>query len=113
MGSERKLTNRKKRASKGHVIRVSDLVYEALDAGRRGRSQDWFLRRVLGLPDRSGNEQALIEGMLESLTGCFFLRPPNMSWDDLETDAYEVAIIAAAKTRVKRVPRPLRMRELP
>ena len=110
---ERKLPSRKKRASKGHAIRVSDAVYDALDVQRKKRSWDWLFRRMLGLPDRAGNAQPLIEGMVEVLTGQFFLRVPDKQWEDLETDAYETAIITAAKKKLKRVPRPLKMRELP
>lgn len=109
----RKLPNRKKRFSKGKAIRVSDLVYETLDSSRRGRSWDWLMRRMLGLPDRLGNDQPLIEGMLEQLTGKFFLKTARKEWEDLEVDAYEKAFLTAAKSAVKRVPRPLRMRELP
>lgn len=111
--AERKLPSRKKRASKGHAIRVSDEVYDTLDTQRKRRSWDWLFRRMLGLPDRAGNPQPLIEGMVEVLTGRFFLREPGRSWEDLETDAYELAIITAAKQKLKRVPRPLKMRELP
>lgn len=110
--SERKLSNRRKRASKGKAIRVSDLVYNTLDKQRRNRSWDWLFRKLLGLPDRGGNPQTLIEGIVEQLTGKFLLRT-DKAWDDLETDAYEIAIVTAAKQKLKRVPRPLRVRELP
>ncbi len=110
---ERKLRNRKKRAPKGRAIRVSNLVFETLDKERRSRSWDWLFRRILGLPDRAGNEQPLVEGMLETMTGKFFLRMPDVPWDQVQEDAYETAILAAAKRRTKLVSRPLRMRELP
>lgn len=111
--AERKLPSRKKKASKGRAIRVSDAVYDTLDGQRKKRSWDWLLRRMLGLDDRAGNPQPLIEGMVEVLTGRFFLLTPEKTWEDVETDAYELAIITAAKQKLKRVPRPLKMRELP
>lgn len=111
--AERKLPSRRKRANMGHVIRVSSLVYDTLDTLRSRRSWDWLLRRMLGLQDRAGNAQPLIEGMLETQTGKFFLRTGNEPWSKLEEDAYEIAIIDAAKGKSKRVSRPLRMRELP
>jgi hypothetical protein len=110
---ERKLPSRRKRASKGRVIRVSNLVFETLNEIRRGKSWDSLLRKSLGLPDRQGNEQRLIEGMLEATTGKFFLRDLDVTWDRLEQDVYEIAIIEAAKRKLKRVSKPLRMRELP
>lgn len=109
----RRLRNRRKRASKGRLIRISDLVYDALNKNRMRMSWDCLLRRMLGLPDRYGNEQTLIEGLLEQNTGRFFLKRPDVRWSALEEDAYEVAILAAAKARTKRVRAPLRMRELP
>jgi hypothetical protein len=111
--AERKLRNRKKRFSKGKAIRVSDLVYATLDIHRRARSWDWMLRRMLGLPDRAGNAQPLLEGYLEVTTGQFFLRAPGEDWEEAEMNANELAIRIAAKQRSKRVLRPIRMRELP
>lgn len=110
---ERKLKSRRKRASKGKAIRVSDMVCTALDKARKGKSWDSLLRKMLGLPDKFGNEQILIEGILEVMTGKFILKSPNTSWDKLEEDAYEIAILTAAKLKSKRVGRPLKMRELP
>lgn len=113
MASERKLRNRKKKASLGRVIRVSDLVYDTLNERRKNRSWDWLMRKILGLPDRAGNEQVLIEGVLEVLTGKFFLREPSIAWGKVEQDAYEVGFIAAAKQNRKYVPKPIKMKELP
>lgn len=110
---ERKLRNRRKRMSKGKAIRVSDLVYNTLNKSRAGRSWDCLFRRLLGLPDRAGNEQILVEGILETTTGRFMLRDPDVKWVDLEADAFEIAITNAARSGAKRVSRPLRMRELP
>lgn len=110
---ERKLPARRKRASKGRVIRISTLVYETLDQIRRNKSWDSMFRKVFGLPDRQGNEQRLIEGMLETTTGKFFLRDLNTTWEQLEQDTYEIAITEAAKKKSKSICKPLRMRELP
>lgn len=110
---ERKLPTRKRKAKKGKSIRVSDLVFETLDKTRRGKSWDSLFRKLLGLPDRAGNDQILVEGMLEVTTGKFFLKLQDSTWDQLEEDAYEVAIINAAKQKSKRVARPIKMRELP
>lgn len=112
VASERKLRNRKKKASLGRVIRVSDLVYETLDAQRKRRSWDYHLRRLLGLPDRAGNEQVLIEGVLEILSGKFFLKEPSIAWGDVEQDAYETGFVAAAKLKRRYVPKPIKLREL-
>lgn len=113
VASERKLRNRKRKASVGRVIRVSDPVYETLNTTRKGRSWDWLMRKLLGLPDRAGNEQVLIEGVLEVLTGKFFLKEPSVAWGKVEQQAYETGFIAAAKQRRKYVPKPLRLKELP
>lgn len=110
---ERKLRNRKRKFPKGYAIRVSDLVYETLNKERRKRSWDTFLRCLFGLPDRAGNSQPLVEGMLETMTGKFLLRLPDETWRKLREDAYEIAILAAAKRNVKMVSKPLRMREIP
>lgn len=111
---ERKLPSRRKRRKyKGRTLRVSCFLYDELDRLRRGKSWDALLRKVFGLPDRTGNEQPLVEGMLETMTGTFLLRIDGKDWSQLEEDAYELAIITAAKRAVKRVSKPLRMRELP
>lgn len=111
---ERKLPVRRRKASKGHVIRVSDDVYSHLNKQRYGKSWDSFFRRMLGLPDREGNEPRLIEGVLETMTGRFFLRPTKeVAWDNLLENAYEVAILEAARLKVKQVNRPAKMREIP
>lgn len=109
---ERKLRNRKRRASKGKAIRISNLVYETLNKARFRRSWDCLLRRMLGLEDRAGNPQVLIEGVLETTTGVLLLKTPETSWSLLEERAYEMAIRAAARKKEKRVSRPIRMREL-
>lgn len=112
MVSERKLVNRKKRFSKGRAVRVSDLVYETLDKQRRGKSWDVLFRKLLGLPDRAGNPQTLVEGMLEATTGMFLLKLPGATWSELEETAYKIAHKAAERKRSKRIEKPLRMREL-
>lgn len=111
MSSVRKLPNRKKRASKGRAIRVSDLVWDTLNRNRVS-SWDVLMRKILGLPKRDGTPQPLVEGILEVTTGKFFLKTPDKSWGDLETDAYEVAILEAAKLKTKRVHKPIRVREI-
>lgn len=113
MAQEKKLPSRKrKKASKGREIRISDLVYSTLDPLRKNHSWDSLLRKLLGLPDRAGNEQILVEGMLEVMTGKFLLKTKEISWHKLEEDAYEIAFLAAAKKGAKRVSKPLKMREL-
>lgn len=111
--AERKLPIRRKRASKGAVIRLSDRIYNLLDIQRRGRSWDSLFRRLLGVEDRAGNPQPLIEGVLETSTGKFLLRHVDTTWEKLEEDAYEIAILEAAKAKSKRISKPIRMRELP
>lgn len=111
--AERKLPSRRKRAPKGKVIRISNMIYDLLNAQRKGKSWDSLFRRMLGVEDREGNQQPLIEGMLETVTGKFFLKGLEDSWETLEESAYETAIMAAAKMKMKRVSKPLKMRELP
>ena len=111
--AERKLRSRRRKSTKGKEIRISNLVYSTLNKYRKGHSWDALFRKLLGLPDRAGNEQPLVEGMLETMTGKFFLKLPDIKWDKLEEDAYEIAILTAARRGAKRVSRPLKMRELP
>ena len=100
----RTLPNRRKRASKGRVIRVSDEVWNLLQKKRQGRlSWDTLLRRMLGLPKRNGEPQPLVEGWLEITTGRFFLD---------EAEARGEAVMAAARAGTKKVNQPIRMREL-
>lgn len=116
MKKVRKLPNRKVKFSKGVAIRVSDLVFlelQKMQPQQHPKSWDCIFRRMLGLPDRRGNSQTLIEGILETITGRFFLREPHKSWNTLEQNAYEIAFLAAAKQKLKIVPKPIRMRELP
>ena len=107
---EKVLPNRKrkrKRASKGRTLRVSDAVWNYLEKrrtnGARNLSWDRFLRRVLGLPDRSGSEQPLVEGWLEVATGRFYLR---------KDEANGAAVVAAAKAGRKVPIKPIRLREV-
>lgn len=113
--TERKLRSRKRKFSKGKAIRVSDIVFQTLDAARGEQSWDLFMRRMLGIPDRAGGVQPLIEGVIETLTGKFLLKTPAQDWEDLTQTAYEQGFIAAARQRDKRiryVPKPIRVREL-
>ena len=111
MGTQRKLPNRRKKPCPGRAIRVSKLVYEMLDKSRRGRSWDCLFRRMLGLPDRYGVEQPLIEGMLEVHTGMLILKLANASWLEVEETAFKAADRIAAKLHVKRQA-PIPMRKL-
>ena len=98
------LRNRRKRASKGSPIRVSDEVRAHLEKKRQGRTSfDSLLRRMLGLPKRSGEKQPLVEGWLEITTAKFFLD---------EADANGAAVVAAAKAKTKKINKPIRMREV-
>lgn len=110
--TERKLPSRRRKASKGKVIRVSTLVYEFLDKQRFGKSWDQLFRRVCALPDRDGIVQPLVEGILEQESGKFFLRVPGTSWAQLEENAYEQAFLTAARRKVKQVSKPIRLREI-
>lgn len=109
--NERKLKNRRRRAPKGHAIRVSNLVFETLDQSRRGRSWDNLFRRVFGLPDRAGRQQLLVEGMLEVHSGVLLLKLPQTTWSEVEDAAYKLADRVASKKKVGMMP-PLRMREI-
>ncbi len=116
--AERKLPSRRRRASKGEAIRVSDLVYAELDQARRlglnkhkMRSWDAQLRRMLGLPDRQGRPQPLIEGMLEVHSGMFILRLKGATWLEVEEAAFKLADSVARRKKLNPV-QPIRMREL-
>lgn len=108
---ERKLVSRKRRAPKGKAIRVSNLVYETLDRVRHGRSWDCAMRRMLGLPDRAGKPQPLVEGMLEVITGMFVLKLNSATWTEVEDTTYKLADYAAKRKKL-RAETPIRMREL-
>lgn len=115
--AERVLKVRRRKASKGQLIRVSDLVFDTLDRARRNgvhkdlvRSWDEFFRRMLGLPRRDGKVQPLVEGMLEVHSGAFILRLPGTEWRELEELAFKLAERNAKKARVVRQA-PLKMKE--
>lgn len=115
--AERKLKSRKRRFSKGKRIAISDLVYAQLDSARRiGRpkplSWDAYLRRVVGLQDRKGRKQGLVEGMLETTTGLFVLRLNDTAWSEVEEVAFKLATEMARKTQRKTISPPIKMREL-
>lgn len=98
---------RRKKASKGRVIRVSDEVYKFLNARRLNRtSQSWdqYLRKFLALPDRAGNEQPILEGWIEKRTGKFYLS---------EAEAAGAAVVEMAKARTKKYLAPIYVREIP
>jgi hypothetical protein len=108
----RTLKGRRRRASKGRHFRVSDLVYKVLDKQRHGLSWDSMMRRMLGLPDRNGAPQPLVEGVLEVHTGTFILKGPDVPWPDAETIAHRIALRADYKRHIHANDRPVRMREL-
>lgn len=111
MAGERKLRSRKRRFSKGRRIAISDLVYDTLNRSRRC-SWDTLLRRMLGLADRNGDAQPLIEGMLETTSGMFMLKLPGGTWSELEETAYKMADQIARKRRMMKLSPPIRMREV-
>lgn len=117
MSAERKLINRKRKFSKGQLLRVSDAVYAALNikrvghTQRTGRSLDATLRRMLGLPDRNGRPQPLIEGMLETTTGLFILKL-GATWGEVEETTYKLAHAVAQKRKMRAISPPVRMREI-
>lgn len=104
--AERILKNRRRRASKGHLIRISDHVWNTLQKKRTNNtyeSWDSLLRRMLGLPNRKGELQPLIEGWLEVISGQFYLK---------ENEARGAAVWESAKRKTKQVPKPIKLREV-
>lgn len=103
----RKLPSRKrKKASKGRVIRVSDAVYNHLNKQRLNRTkQSWdcYLRKLLGLPDREGNETPLLEGWIDKHTGKFFLD---------EAEARGASVLAMTKKKSKKFLAPIHVKEV-
>jgi hypothetical protein len=110
--SERKLAIRKKKNPKGRIVRVSNDVFNVLNR-RRPKDMSWdsFMRKMLGLPDRSGNPQNIVEGYLEVTTGRFLPLTPDKNWRTLAEEAYEIAIVAAAKRGTSKVHKPIKLRE--
>lgn len=115
--SEKILGNRKVKADKGKVVRISTEVWNIFQKKRvasKNRSWDSLFRRILGLPARDGADRApLIEGYLEVTTGRFFLAQGTSAkaLEAAEQDAHELAIIEAARAKTKRVHKPIRLRE--
>jgi len=116
---ERKLASRRRKVSLGRVIRVSDAVYDLLNASRGKLSWDCIMRRTLGLPDRYGTHCRLIEGMLEPTSGMLILRLNGVSWEELEQVVQRLTLLSQYRRPTMRgdvVPaslRPVRMREIP
>ena len=117
--AERALPVRKRRFGKGREIRLSTLVFDALDAERRRgvkadklRSWDSFMRRFLGLPDRVGRTQPLIEGMLETTTGIFILRMNDVPWSELEQTTFRLADAVARRKKMRTPSTPIKMRQI-
>lgn len=117
--AERKLkSRRRRRANKGKIIRVSNLVYDTLEVQRttgvhkdKVKSWDCYLRRMLGLPDRNGKPQLLVEGVLEAMSGTFILKYTDATWSEVSEIAYKMADQIARKRKV-RMEVPVRMREV-
>lgn len=104
---------KRRKASKGRHFRVSDLVYATLDKQRHGRSWDAALRVMLGLPDRAGRPQPLVEGVLEVHTGTFILKAsPEVSWEETEEIALRLAKRAEFKKLLRYTDKPVRLREV-
>lgn len=104
--NEKVLKNRRKAASRGKVIRVSDTVWNYLNDRRlnsRTSSWDKFFRSVFGLKNRKGEEQPLVTGWLEVNTGRFYLK---------QAEANGAAVVAAARAGIKKYVRPIKMREI-
>ncbi len=96
-------SRRRRKASKGRVLRVSDDVFAYLNRKRAKRSFDCLFRTLLGLPDREGIPQPLLEGWLEITSGRFFFNA---------AEARGEAVMAAARAKSKSVNKPLKMREV-
>ncbi len=113
--AEKLLKNRKrKKASKGKPIRLSDLVLGVLDKQRQNNtklSYDAYLRKLLGLPKRGneaqwiedGRPMYVLEGWVEVNTQKFYLD---------EADANGAAVLEAAKRKRKKFDKPVRVREV-
>lgn len=101
-GKIKTLPNRRKKASKGKLIRISDDVFNLLQKKRQGKSWDSLMRRMLGLPDRAGITQPLVVGWLDQDTGQLYLD---------EAEARGAAVVAAAKRGTKKIKQPIKMRE--
>lgn len=118
---ERVLKSRKRKpASKGHVIRVSDLVLSCIDEQRRNRrrlSHDAYLREVFGLPSREDELQWIRDGRpalkAEVWIDGFLLPGQNSgAFYAEEKDANGAAIQAFAKKLIKKFMKPIKMREV-
>lgn len=101
--AERVLRNRRRKASKGKLIRVSDEIYALLNRNRSRASWDCLLRRIFGLPNRKGEPQPLLIGWLEVNTGQFYLE---------EAEARGASVMVSAKAKTKKFRQPIKMREV-
>lgn len=70
-----------------------------------------MFRRMLGLPDRTGRPQTLVEGMLEVHSGTFVMRLQDSHWKDVEEVACRIADRESKRRKVTLV-LPVRMREM-
>lgn len=104
--AEKVLRSRRKRASKGRVIRISNDVFAYLNKRRLNNSKlswDEYFRLTNGLPDRQGVIQPLLEGWLEVSTGKFYFD---------EADANGAAVMVAARAKTKKGHKPIKLREV-
>lgn len=103
----KKLARKKrKKASKGKAIRISDEVHNFLiQKKNNGRTQSWdcFFRSVFGLPKRNGDSQKLLEGWLEQNSGQFYLKM---------AEANGASVVEAVKAGRKTPIKPMKMREV-
>ena len=107
-----KARKRRKRHITGKPVRLSNELLSYLDRRIRGsRSYDAYLRKVFGLADWQGEPQPLIEGCLEVSTGQFFSKEQD-SWDEVEATANGAACVAKVALKLKKVPKPIRLREI-
>lgn len=111
---------RRKRASKGHVLRVSDLVMAHINSRRlnnKDLSCDAYLRLAFGLPDRSeendwiqsGRPAQLLEGWVD---GFILPKSRGARFYLEEKDANGAAVELYAKKKVNRLYKPVRVREV-
>lgn len=121
MSEERIIKVRKrKKASKGHVIRVSDLVLNYIDARRNNRrklSCDSYLRLIMGLPDRAGEKAwleagrpvLLLEGYVDGFTTD---KARTATFYKFAKDANGTMIMKLAKKEITKQFKPIKVREV-
>jgi len=108
VGESRTLKGRKRKVSRGEVLRVSEETHAFLNGkriGTKAKAPSWdnFFRSVFGREKRNGERQPLIVGWVEIHSGRFFLR---------RSEARGQAVVEAAKRGVKNITPPIKMREI-